>query len=101
VKAALVAAESLEANHDQALEQWRLQVERARYEAQRAERRYRQVEPEHLREMHDRADAAKLHVANGNAARPTAKRSATSNATSRAGSTTSWPTRTASRQRPA
>ena len=47
VKAALTAAESLEANHDQALEQWRLQVERARYEAQRAERRYRQVEPEH------------------------------------------------------
>lgn len=47
VKAALRAAESLEADHDQALEQWRLQVERARYEAQRAERRYRQVEPEH------------------------------------------------------
>jgi hypothetical protein len=47
VKAALIAAESLEADHDQALEQWRLQVERARYEAQRAERRYRQVEPEH------------------------------------------------------
>lgn len=47
VKAALIAAESLEADHDQALEQWRLQVERARYDAQRAERRYRQVEPEH------------------------------------------------------
>jgi len=47
VKAALIAAESLEADHDQALAQWRLQVERARYEAQRAERRYRQVEPEH------------------------------------------------------
>jgi DNA invertase Pin-like site-specific DNA recombinase/uncharacterized protein YndB with AHSA1/START domain len=47
VKAALVAAESLEADHDASLEQWRLQVERARYEAQRAERRYRQVEPEH------------------------------------------------------
>ena len=47
MKAALIAAESLEADHDQALEQWRLQVERARYEAQRAERRYRQVEPEH------------------------------------------------------
>jgi DNA invertase Pin-like site-specific DNA recombinase len=47
VSAALRAAEALEADHDAALEQWRLQVERARYEAERAERRYRQVEPEH------------------------------------------------------
>jgi DNA invertase Pin-like site-specific DNA recombinase len=47
VKAALQAAESLEADHDAALGQWQLQVERARYEAQRAERRYRAVEPEH------------------------------------------------------
>jgi len=47
VKAALVAAESLEADHDAALAQWRLQVERAQYHADRAERRYRQVEPEH------------------------------------------------------
>jgi DNA invertase Pin-like site-specific DNA recombinase len=47
VKAALIAAESLQADHGAALEQWRLQVERARYDAQRAERRYRQVEPEH------------------------------------------------------
>ena len=47
VKAALRAAEALEADHDAALAQWRLQVERARYEAERAERRYRQVEPEH------------------------------------------------------
>jgi len=47
VKAALRAAESLEADHDAALSQWRLQVERAHYEAERAERRYRQVEPEH------------------------------------------------------
>ena len=47
VKAALRAAEMLEADHDAALAQWRLQVERARYEADRAERRYRQVEPEH------------------------------------------------------
>ena len=47
VKAALQAAESLEQDHDAALAQWRLQVERARYEAERAERRYRQVEPEH------------------------------------------------------
>jgi hypothetical protein len=47
VKAALAAAEALEQDHDAALQQWRLQVERARYEAERAERRYRQVEPEH------------------------------------------------------
>ncbi len=47
VKAALHAAEALEQDHDAALKQWRLQVERARYAAERAERRYRQVEPEH------------------------------------------------------
>ncbi len=47
VKAALAAAEALEHDHDAALKQWRLQVERARYQAERAERRYRQVEPEH------------------------------------------------------
>ncbi len=47
VKAALQAAEALEQDHDAALKQWRLQVERARYQAERAERRYRQVEPEH------------------------------------------------------
>ena len=47
VKAALRAAEALEQDHDAALGQWRLQVERARYQAERAERRYRQVEPEH------------------------------------------------------
>ena len=47
VKAALQAAEALEQDHDTALKQWRLQVERAKYQADRAERRYRQVEPEH------------------------------------------------------
>jgi DNA invertase Pin-like site-specific DNA recombinase len=47
VKAALTAAETLEADHDAALAQWRLQVEHAKYQAERAERRYRQVEPEH------------------------------------------------------
>lgn len=46
LEAALQAAEQLEANHDTALEQWRLAVERARYEAERAERRHRAVEPE-------------------------------------------------------
>jgi DNA invertase Pin-like site-specific DNA recombinase len=47
VKAAVQAAEALETDHDAALKQWRLQVERAKYQADRAERRYRQVEPEH------------------------------------------------------
>ncbi len=47
VKAALHAAETLEQDHDAALKQWRLQLEHARYQAERAERRYRQVEPEH------------------------------------------------------
>ncbi len=47
VKAALQAAEALEQDHDATLKQWRLQVERAQYQADRAERRYRQVEPEH------------------------------------------------------
>ena len=46
LQAALCAAERIEADHDGALEQWRLAVERARYQAERAERRYRVVEPE-------------------------------------------------------
>jgi DNA invertase Pin-like site-specific DNA recombinase/predicted DNA-binding transcriptional regulator AlpA len=46
VQAALLAAQQLEADHDAALAQWRLAVERARYEAERAERRYRTVDPE-------------------------------------------------------
>ncbi len=41
-----LSVEQLQANHDAALSQWRLEVERARYEAERAERRYRAVEPE-------------------------------------------------------
>jgi hypothetical protein len=45
VKAAIAAAERLEADYNSALAQWRLAVERASYEAQRAERRYRAVDP--------------------------------------------------------
>jgi predicted DNA-binding transcriptional regulator AlpA len=41
-----LAIQRLETDHDAALEQWRLAVERARYEADRAERQYRAVEPE-------------------------------------------------------
>jgi DNA invertase Pin-like site-specific DNA recombinase/predicted DNA-binding transcriptional regulator AlpA len=46
VAAALAAAETLEADHDAALGQWYRQVERARYEAARAERRYLAVDPD-------------------------------------------------------
>jgi uncharacterized protein YndB with AHSA1/START domain len=46
IKASLLAEQQLESQHDAALRQWRLQVERAEYEAKRAERRYRSVEPE-------------------------------------------------------
>jgi DNA invertase Pin-like site-specific DNA recombinase/uncharacterized protein YndB with AHSA1/START domain len=46
VEATEQAMRQLEADHDAALGQWRLAVERARYEAERAERQYRAVEPE-------------------------------------------------------
>jgi DNA invertase Pin-like site-specific DNA recombinase/uncharacterized protein YndB with AHSA1/START domain len=46
IEAVRLSVEQLESNHDAALSQWRLEVERARYEAERAERRYRSVEPE-------------------------------------------------------
>src|SRR5919106_606127 len=46
VHAAIAAAEVIEADHDAALAQWRRQVERARYEATRAERRYLAVDPD-------------------------------------------------------
>jgi hypothetical protein len=46
VEATQRAIEQLEADHDAAFSQWRLAVERARYEAERSERQYRAVEPE-------------------------------------------------------
>jgi DNA invertase Pin-like site-specific DNA recombinase len=46
VQATLLTVQQLQANHDAALAQWRLEVERLGYEAERAERRYRTVEPE-------------------------------------------------------
>jgi len=45
-EATLQATQQIESDHDAALAQWRLTVERTRYEAQRAERRYRAVDPE-------------------------------------------------------
>ncbi|MBN2404972.1 MAG: recombinase family protein [Coriobacteriia bacterium] len=46
VDAALAAEAELEAGREEAIPQWALQVERAQYEADRAERRYRSIEPE-------------------------------------------------------
>jgi len=46
VEAMRLTVEQLQADHDAALSQWRLEMERTRYEAERAERRYRTVEPE-------------------------------------------------------
>src|SRR5271169_1409577 len=46
LEAALAAAERLEADREDALTQWQLAAEPARYEAQRAERRYRAVDAE-------------------------------------------------------
>jgi hypothetical protein len=46
MEAALIAAEHLEADHDAALDQWRLELERRRYEAYKAERRCQAVDPD-------------------------------------------------------
>jgi len=46
VDACLLAEKNIEADRDAAISQWQLQLERLRYEADRAERRYRAVEPE-------------------------------------------------------
>jgi DNA invertase Pin-like site-specific DNA recombinase/predicted DNA-binding transcriptional regulator AlpA len=46
IEAALAAAERIEADHHGALAQWRLAVERTSYQAQRAERGYRAVDPD-------------------------------------------------------
>lgn len=44
--AMMLAVERARSNHDATLAQWRLEVERLRYDAQKAERRYRAVDPE-------------------------------------------------------
>jgi DNA invertase Pin-like site-specific DNA recombinase len=46
LQACVDAAQQLEDGHDQALEGWRREVERARYAASKAERRYRAVDPD-------------------------------------------------------
>ncbi len=45
-EAALLAEKNIETSQDTALDQWQLQVERLRYEAERAGRRFNAVEPE-------------------------------------------------------
>ena len=46
LQACLAAAQQLEDGYDTALDQWRRQLEQARYAATKAERRYRSVDPE-------------------------------------------------------
>ena len=46
MEAAILAEKNIEADHDAAMAQYQLQVERLQYEADRSERRYRAVEPE-------------------------------------------------------
>jgi predicted DNA-binding transcriptional regulator AlpA len=46
VEAMKRAVEQARGDHDAVLAQWRLEIERLRYEAEKAERRYRAVEPE-------------------------------------------------------
>lgn len=46
VDAMKMAVEQARGNHDAALAQWRLEIERLGYDAEKAERRYRAVEPE-------------------------------------------------------
>jgi len=46
VESVIVAESTIEADYDASLAQWHLEVERLRYEAQRAERRYRAVDPD-------------------------------------------------------
>ena len=44
--AILLAEKNIETEHDAALDQWRLQIERLQYEADKAERRFQAVDPE-------------------------------------------------------
>ena len=78
--ATLAAAERLEADRETTLKQWRLGVERASYEASRAERRYRAVDPDNRlvarglerewEESLSALEAAKAELARREGARP-------------------------------
>jgi Recombinase/Recombinase zinc beta ribbon domain len=91
--ATVAAAERLEADREATLKQWRLGVERANYEASRAERRYRAVDPDNRlvargleREWEEslRAlEAARVELARREAARPRVLSEASASACSR------------------
>src|ERR1700674_3962516 len=78
--ATLAAAERLESDREAALKQWRLGAQRASYEAERAERRYRAVDPDNRlvargleREWEERLrafDAAKAELEHRERQRP-------------------------------
>jgi predicted DNA-binding transcriptional regulator AlpA len=78
--ATVAAAERLEADREASLKQWRLGVERASYEASRAERRYRAVDPDNRlvarglerewEESLSALEAAKAELARREAERP-------------------------------
>ena len=78
--ATVAAAERLEGDRETSLRQWRLGVERASYEASRAERRYRAVDPDNRlvargleREWEERLsalEAAKAELSRREEARP-------------------------------
>jgi DNA invertase Pin-like site-specific DNA recombinase len=81
LRAALAAAQQLEDGHDSALTQWRREVERARYAAAKAERRYHAVDPDNRlvargletaweQALRDQADAD-AELARRETARPT------------------------------
>jgi DNA invertase Pin-like site-specific DNA recombinase len=80
--ATVAAAERLEADRETSLRQWRLGVDRASYEASRAERRYRAVDPDNRlvargleREWEERLsalEAAKAELSRREEARPRA-----------------------------
>jgi DNA invertase Pin-like site-specific DNA recombinase/transposase-like protein len=70
LQACLAAAQQLEAGHDAALAQWRRQVEQARYQAGKAERRYRAVDPDNrlvARGLETEWDTALRHLADAEA----------------------------------
>jgi DNA invertase Pin-like site-specific DNA recombinase/transposase-like protein len=67
LQACLAAAQQLEAGHDTALAQWRRQVEQARYQASKAEKRYRAVDPDNrlvARGLETEWNTALQHLAN-------------------------------------
>ena len=80
LSATLAAAERLETDRETSLKQWRLGVERASYEASRAERRYRAVDPDNRlvarglerewEESLSALEAAKAELARRESARP-------------------------------